>query len=184
MGWLILFVVIAVVGGFIKWKISQGGKAENARLRGYGIVVDGDTVKSGGRVLGPLAGATALVTDGTSRHTLTRVVTVVGAATKKTKAAVLVTTANGGINQQNIEGAGELRRAQAWVVRFNAMAAAEGQQLPQADPGGGAWGSPEAWAAPPSPPPGPAVGAPGWDPSAVRGRHGRREEEGYDGLYR
>ena len=181
MGWTILVIAVVIIAAFIRFKISQGGKAENARLRGYGIVVDGSTVKTVGGVLGPLAGATAVVTDGTTRHTLTRVVTVVGAATKKTKAAVLVTTANGRINQQNIEGAGELRRAQAWVVRFNALAAAEGQ-MPQDAPG--AWGAPGAWAAPPPPPPGPAIGAAEWDPPAVRGRHGRREEEGYDGLYR
>lgn len=183
MGWTILVIAVVIIAAFIKFKISQGGKAENARLRGYGIVVDGGTVKTVGGVLGPLAGATAIVTDGTSRHTLTRVVTVVGAATKKTKAAVLVTTANGRINQQNIEGAGELRRAQAWVVRFNALAAAEGQQLPQPDTGGGAWGSPEAWAAPPLPPSEPVARASEWEPPAVRGRHGR-QEEGYDGLYR
>jgi hypothetical protein len=125
MGWTILIIAIVVIGGFIKWKISQGGKAENARLRGYGIVVDGDLIKRGGITLGPVLGAEAVLTDGTSRHTLTRVVTVVGAATKKTKAAVIVTLPNGRVHQQNIEGAGEIRRAQAWVVRFNAMAATQ-----------------------------------------------------------
>jgi hypothetical protein len=113
-------IVINVVA--IKAWSSSGGPAANARLRGYGVVVDGDTVKHAGYVLGPLATAQAEVTQGTSRHTLTRTVTVVGAATKKTNASVIVTTLGGGYHEEKIEGAAELRRAQAWVVKFNAMA--------------------------------------------------------------
>jgi hypothetical protein len=124
----VVFIVVLVAGVTFKILSARGGSAANARLRGYGVVIDGSAVKSHGRVLGALAGARAEVTGGTSRHTLTRVVTVVGAATKRTKAAVIITTANGGFYQENIQGASELRRAQAWVIRFNTMAAAEQQQ--------------------------------------------------------
>lgn len=101
------------------------GKA--GRLRGFGVVVDGGSIRSGRAVLGPLAGARAEVTDGTSRHTLTRVVTVAGALTKKTSAEVIISTANGGYHQRSVNGAGDVRRAQAWVIRFNAMAATAAQ---------------------------------------------------------
>jgi len=121
----IVFIVALVLFTTVKVASSRGGRAADARLRGYGVVIDGSTVKSHGRTLGPLAGAQAQVTDGTSRHTLTRAVTVVGVATKRTKAAVIVTTATGGFHQQDISGATELRRAQAWAIRFNAVAAAE-----------------------------------------------------------
>jgi hypothetical protein len=124
----VVFITVLAVGVTFKILSARGGRAANARLRGYGVVIDGSAVKSHGRVLGPLADARAEVTDGTSRHTLTRVVTVVGNATKKTKAAVIITTANGGFHQENIQGASEFRRAQAWVIRFNTMAAAEQQQ--------------------------------------------------------
>jgi hypothetical protein len=127
----VVFITVVVLGVAVRVTLSRGGKAVNARLRGYGVVIDGNLVKSHGTTLGPLAGARAEVTDGTSRHTLTRVVTVVGAATKKTKAAVIITTANGGFRQENIQGAAELRRAQAWVIRFNGMVAAEQQKATQ-----------------------------------------------------
>lgn len=132
MVWFIIFITVVVLGAAVKVTLSRGGKAVNARLRGYGVVIDGNLVKSHGTTLGPLAGARAEVTDGTSRHTLTRVVTVVGAATKKTKAAVIITTANGGFRQENIQGAAELRRAQAWVIRFNGMVVAEQQKATRA----------------------------------------------------
>jgi len=121
----VVFIAVVVLGIAVKVALSRGGEAANPRLRGYGVVIDGNLVKSHGTTLGPLAGARAEATGGTSRHTLTRVVTVVGAATKRTRAAVIVTTANGGFHQKNIQGASELRRAQAWVIRFNTIAAAE-----------------------------------------------------------
>jgi len=129
--WFVIIIALIVLGSAVKVTMSRGGKAVDARLRGYGIVIDGNLVKSHSTVLGPLAGARAEVTDGTSRHTLPRVVTVVGAATKRTKAAVIVTTANGGFHQQNIEGAAELRRAQTWAIRFNTMATAEERKAAQ-----------------------------------------------------
>lgn len=121
--YVILFIALLVVVVSAKVHAARGGAAASARLRGYGIVVDGDEVKSHGKVLGPLAGARAEITDGTSRHTITRVVTVVGALTKKTKAFVIVSTANGGFNQYAVDGAAAVRAAQAWVVRFNTLAA-------------------------------------------------------------
>jgi hypothetical protein len=128
--WVVLITVV-VLGTALKIALSRGGKAANPRLRGYGVVIDGNVVKSHGTTLGPLAGARAEVTDGTSRHTLTRVVTVVGAATKRTRAAVIITTADGGFHQQNIQGASELRRAQAWVIRFNTLSATEERKAVQ-----------------------------------------------------
>lgn len=125
MGYVIVFVLLFVIAVVWKIKKDQGGSATSARLRGFGIVVDGDLVKSGNRIVGPLAGARAEVTDGTSRHTLTRVVTVAGAMTKKTKASVIVSCTNGGFHENKIEGAAVIRRAQSWAIRFNTMAAAQ-----------------------------------------------------------
>jgi hypothetical protein len=121
---LFLAIALVVIVLAIKAKVAGGGSASNARLRGYGIVVDGNQIKSGGRIVGQLAGARAELTDGTSRHTLTRVVTVAGALTKKTSAAVIITCANGHFQQSKVTGAAEVRRAQQWVIRFNTMAAA------------------------------------------------------------
>jgi hypothetical protein len=120
--WIGLFVVVVIGGAVIKVRGAGGGAASNARLRGYGIVVDGSEVKSGGYVVGPLAGATAQVTDGTSRHTLTRVVTVAGALTKKTTAHMVISLANGQVRTHKLNTAGEIRQAQVWAVKFNALA--------------------------------------------------------------
>lgn len=123
-GWIVIAVIVLVI--VAKVAASTGGKAQNARLRGYGVVVDGDEVKSGGKVLGPLAGAHAEVTGISSRHTLTRVVTVAGALTKRTKATVIVVCPSGGVHEWHLNGAAEVRRAEAWCIRFNALAAAAG----------------------------------------------------------
>jgi hypothetical protein len=143
MGWFILFVVIVVLIAIGKVASASGGKAVNARLRGYGIVVDGDQVKHAGRILGPLAGAHAEITDGTSRHTLTRVVTVAGALTKKTEAYVTVVTGNDGLQQTKVQGAAEVRRAQAWVAKFNALASVPAPQ-PAAGPAVTSYEAPDA----------------------------------------
>lgn len=123
-GWIVIAVVVLVI--VAKAVASTGGKAGNARLRGYGVLVDGEEVKSGGKVLGPLAGAHAEVTGISSRHTLTRVVTVAGALTKKTNASVIVAFPSGTVHQQHVNGAAEVRRAETWCVKFNALAAAAG----------------------------------------------------------
>jgi hypothetical protein len=88
------------------------------------VVVDGNEVKASGRILGPLAGAHAEVTDPTSRHTLTRVVTVAGEFTKKTKATMMIVYPDGTCWQRTLDGAAAVRQAQAWVIQFNALAAA------------------------------------------------------------
>ena len=92
-----------------------------------GVVVANDTIyrlsglgKRTG-ILGPLAGAAAEVTDGTSRHALPRVVTVVGALSKKTSAAAFVVTADGELARHKLDGAIPVRQAQAQTVRFNAL---------------------------------------------------------------
>jgi hypothetical protein len=92
-----------------------------------GVVVANDTIfrLSGlGRrtgMLGPLAGATAEVTDGTSCHTLPRVLTVVGALSRKTSAAAFVVTADGELARHKLDGAIPVRQAQAQTIRFNAL---------------------------------------------------------------
>ena len=92
-----------------------------------GVVVANDTVyrlNGLGRrtgILGPLAGATAEVTDGTSRHILPHVLKVVGALSKKTSAAAFVVTADGGLARHKLDGAAPVRQAQAQTIRFNAL---------------------------------------------------------------
>jgi hypothetical protein len=72
-------------------------------------------------ILGPLAGATAEVTDGTSRRALPRVLTVVGALSKKTSAAAFVVTADGVLARHKLDGAIPVRQAQAETIKFNAL---------------------------------------------------------------
>lgn len=122
--YLFLFVAAVAVGAAIKVTSAGGGIAGNARIRGYKVVVDGDQVKSAGQMLGPLAGARAELADGTSRHTLTHVANVTGALTRKMRVVVIVTCANGEYRESTVEGPAAVRKAQAWVDRFNAIAAA------------------------------------------------------------
>jgi hypothetical protein len=93
-----------------------------------GVVVADDTIyrlSSLGRrarILGPLAGATAEVTDGTSRRTLPRVIDVVGSAlSKKTSAAAFVVTADGELARHKLDGVIPVRQAQAQTIKFNAL---------------------------------------------------------------
>ena len=93
-----------------------------------GVVVADDTIYrlSGlgrrARILGPLAGATAEVTDGTSRRTLSRVIAVVGSAlSKKTSAAAFVVTADGELARHKLDGVIPVRQAQAQSIKFNAL---------------------------------------------------------------
>jgi hypothetical protein len=93
-----------------------------------GVVVADDTIyrlNGLGRqagILGPLAGATAEVTDGTSRHTLSRVIAVVGSAlSKKTSAAAFVVTAGGELARHKLDGVIPVRQAQAQSIKFNAL---------------------------------------------------------------
>jgi hypothetical protein len=119
-----IFIIVFVIGVAAIIAYQRGGKATNARLRGFGIVVDGSVVKTHGRVLGNLVGSRAEIGDMTSRHTLTRVVTVAGAFTKKTDAYLTIVFADGNTHQQHIKGAAQVRQGSAWVARYNAMAGA------------------------------------------------------------
>jgi len=76
-------------------------------------------------VLGDLAGSRAGIGDMTSRHTATRVITVVAAFTKKTDAYLTIAFANGNVHQVHVKGAAQFRQASGWVARYNAMAVAE-----------------------------------------------------------
>ena len=93
-----------------------------------GVVVANDTIYRlsglGKRtaILGPLAGATAEVTDGTNRRALPRVLTVVGALSNKTSAAAFIVTADGELARHKLDGAIPVRQAQAQTIRFNALA--------------------------------------------------------------
>lgn len=122
MGWVWAGLAVGTIIGISMIVRSYGGKAANARLRGYGVVVDGDQVKKQGIILGPLAGAYAEVTGVTSRHTVTRVVTVAGALTKKTDGTVVITFTSGQVHTWPVHGAADLRQASTFVARFNAMA--------------------------------------------------------------
>jgi hypothetical protein len=118
-----LIIITVIIAAVIAYR--RGGKAQQPRLRGYGIVVDGHEVKSHGKVLGDLAGSLAEVADPTSRHTATRVITVVGAFTKKTNTYLTIAFSNGGIHQVKIDGAAVYRQATAWAAKYNAMANTE-----------------------------------------------------------
>jgi hypothetical protein len=92
-----------------------------------GVIVADDTIyRLSGmgrrtRILGPLAGAAAEVADGTSRRALPRVLTVVGALSKKTSAAAFVVTAGGELARRKLNGAIPVRQAQAQAIKFNAL---------------------------------------------------------------
>jgi hypothetical protein len=119
-----VFIIVVILATAAIVAYRSGGKAENARLRGYGIVVDGDVVKSHGKQLGPLSGAHAEIAGFTQRHTLTRTVTVVGAFTKKTDATLVITMTNGNIHTFKIKDATAFRQAAQWTAKFNALAQA------------------------------------------------------------
>jgi hypothetical protein len=74
------------------------------------------------------------VTEGTSRHTLTRVLTVAGAFTKKYDALAYVAAGNGAVHQVKLTSAGQIRRAQADAVRFNALVRTAAHEPEQAGP--------------------------------------------------
>jgi hypothetical protein len=101
-------------------------------LSSLGVVVDdGQVYKlspigTKGKALGPLVGAEAGVTDGTSRRTLTRTMTGVGAFTKQHKAVAYVVTGNGELQERKLDGAGQVRKAQAEAVKFNALVKKKG----------------------------------------------------------
>lgn len=114
--------VILVAAAIIAYR--SGGTAEKPRLRGYGIVVDGEVVKSHGKQLGPLKGAHAQIEGLTQRHTLTRTVTVVGAFTKKTDATLVIVMTNGHVHTFRIKDATAFRQAAQWAAKFNALAQA------------------------------------------------------------
>jgi hypothetical protein len=110
--------------------------AEPARCHGdtakstfvyLGVVVADETIyrlSALGRrtsVLGPLAGATAEVTDGTGRRDLPRVLHVVGALSKRTGAAAFVVTADGQLARHRLDGAVPVRQALAQIIEFNAL---------------------------------------------------------------
>lgn len=92
-----------------------------------GVVVADDTIyrlSALGRrtgVLGPLAGATAEVADGTGRRDLPRVLHVVGALSKRTGAAAFVVTADGELARHRLDGAVPVRQARAQIIEFNAL---------------------------------------------------------------
>jgi hypothetical protein len=92
-----------------------------------GVVVADETIyrlSALGRrtsVLGPLAGATAEVTDGTGRRDLPRVLHVVGALSKRTGAAAFVVTADGELARHRLDGVVPVRQAQAQIIEFNAL---------------------------------------------------------------
>jgi hypothetical protein len=112
---------------------------EALMFRSLGVIVDDGVVYRAlgfggkGTVLGPLAGAEAGVTEGTSRHTLTRVLTVAGALTRKYDATAYVAAGNGVVHQVKLTTAGQIRRAQADAVRFNALARAASHEAERAD---------------------------------------------------
>ena len=103
-----------------------------------GVVVADETIyrlSALGRrtgVLGPLAGATAEVTDGTSRRDLPRVLNVVGALSKRTGAAAFVVTADGELARHRLDGAVPVRQALAQIIEFNALARRSARSRPSA----------------------------------------------------
>jgi hypothetical protein len=125
--WIIL--VIAIFVALVAYKVYQQiSESKDAELAGFGFSVRKSQVFWHNQPLGALAGSEASVTDGTSRHTLTRVVTVVGALTKKTNASLLVAFPNGTVREVDLKGAALVRQAQSFAVRYNALASAAGRQ--------------------------------------------------------
>jgi hypothetical protein len=81
------------------------------------------------KLLGPLAGAHAEITAPSRRRNVgTAAVTLMPliALSKRDTAAAFVVIADGTVHQQKLDGNGPVRKAQAEVVKFNALAAAAG----------------------------------------------------------
>lgn len=103
----IMFIAAIIVGAVVKvWADCGGGKGKGAQLKGYGYAVKDGQVYRYGTAVGSFAGSQATVTDGTSRHTLTRVVTVAGAFTKKSNASLLVAFPSGTVHEKKLNSAG------------------------------------------------------------------------------
>src|SRR6266496_2489932 len=74
-------IVIIVIGAIIVAAVKiaqQVSESKDAQLAGFGFSVRGAGVFWHNQRIGDLAGSEAPVSDGTSRHTLTRVVTIAG----------------------------------------------------------------------------------------------------------
>jgi hypothetical protein len=114
--------------------------AARTDLRGLGVRIEDGQVSTlpglmKSRRLGPLKGAHAEVTAGTSRHRIgagavagVALVPVAGlliGLTKKSKATAFVVFADGTVHERKLDGASMISSAQRDVVRFNALAAAK-----------------------------------------------------------
>lgn len=100
-----------------------------------GIAIDGDQVLSGRATLGPLAGASAEISDPTRHRRVggsvaaTAVMAPVlgplpllGMLSKKSKAIAFVVFPDGTVHERKLDGNMAIRAAQSEVVRFNALA--------------------------------------------------------------
>jgi hypothetical protein len=108
-------------------------KRKTARFPGLGVEVrDGQVYRVGftTKRLGPLAGAHAEITaPGRRRNVGAAAITLmpVIALSKRDTAVAFVVIADGTVHQRKLDGNGPVRKAQAEVVKFNALAAARGQ---------------------------------------------------------
>jgi len=113
----------AKVGSSVPWHSAEA----TTPFVYLGVVVAANTIYRlsglGKRTakLGPLAGATAEVTDGTSRRALPRALTAMGSLSKETSAAAFVVTAGGELARHKLDGAIPVRRARAQTIQFNAL---------------------------------------------------------------
>ena len=103
---------------------SAGAPGPKTHFRYLGVLVqDGQvywTALGMKTVLGPLAGSGCVVTGESSRHTLTRIVTVAGAFTKKSQATA-ITTAGGQTHCRTVKTTGQVRAMERECARFNAL---------------------------------------------------------------
>lgn len=106
-----------------QWRAAHPLETQINRLRNplaqFGMKVERGMI---GRTH-PVAGAKAELFDGTSsRHTLTRMVTVAGALTKKKtgKGTLTVVCTDGAVLRGSIPAGATMSRAASWVAAFNA----------------------------------------------------------------
>jgi len=139
------------------WKAGGGmfgNAAETTVFQSLGVIVKAGDVWTGSvgtkhHRLGRVADAAAQVTDGVKVHRVGAgvagvlltggLIGAVPALTRKSRAVAFVVFADGTAHEHPVNGNGPVRRAQAEVVRFNALAAAAQQERIVRDEDMAAW---------------------------------------------
>lgn len=131
------FMAITISAAIVVGVIVKARAERCNQLNGFGYAVKNGQVYRHGIALGSITGSQAIVTDGSSRHTLTRVANVAGAFTKRTGASLVVAFPGGTVHVTKLDGAARIGAAQSWASRYNALATEANTTQAAAEPSAG-----------------------------------------------